>query len=207
MRSHKQRRIVNYDRLSAWPKPSKVKDTDNYLPYITVHITLLLSQIALYTERILSNFLFLENGITYNNLVRWFDLNQSLFFSENPDESKILPILKIKSNNIHKIPTFRVPNFKGDTLTGNDFIANVVIAFRSSNMAQFLGSTQCCNNSLTCIQASGTGCGFGYSWIFSKQNGSWKKLRQSLVTNSTYVEFKWCNYRMHYVTLVGNCLP
>jgi len=51
------------------------------------------------------------------------------------------------SNNLRKISTFRVPKFKGDTLTGGDIIAEINCTFRSAAIAQILDS-QACYNSL-----------------------------------------------------------
>ena len=48
-----------------------------------------------------------------------------------------------------KIPTFKVPKFKGDTLIDDHDIAYIDQAFYSAAMAQFLDSDECCNNSPT----------------------------------------------------------
>ena len=63
---------------ATWPKASKLEDEDNTLDLITVSVIMLLSQIASYTEHALSHSLFLQKGITFEALVRWFGENQSL---------------------------------------------------------------------------------------------------------------------------------
>ena len=63
---------------STWPKNSKLEDEENPLALITVPVTLLLSQIASYTECALSRSLYLQKEITYEALVRWFGEKQSL---------------------------------------------------------------------------------------------------------------------------------
>ena len=73
--------IANEDIFSimtdifAWPKPAKLEDEDISLALITVPVTLLLSQIVSYMERVLSHSLYLQKGITYEALVRWFGEN------------------------------------------------------------------------------------------------------------------------------------
>jgi len=57
---------------STWPKNSKLEDEENPLALITVPVTLLLSQIASYTECALSRSLYLQKEITYEASVRWF---------------------------------------------------------------------------------------------------------------------------------------
>ena len=44
---------------AVWPKASKLEDDENFLALITVPVTMLLSQIASYTERALSHSLYL----------------------------------------------------------------------------------------------------------------------------------------------------
>ena len=57
---------------ATWPKAIELEDVDNLLDLITVHVTMLLSQIASYTERALSHSLFLQKGVTFEALVMWF---------------------------------------------------------------------------------------------------------------------------------------
>jgi len=114
---------------SAWPKPSKLEDEENSLALITFTVTLWLSQIASYAEQPLSHSLYLQKVITYEALVRWFGENQSL----KPTDYKTTPISQV-SQNLHKIPTFYVPKYQGDTLTSDNFIADVDRAFRSVTM-------------------------------------------------------------------------
>jgi len=127
--------VANEDVLSimtdpsAWPKPSKLEDEENFLTLITVPVTLLLSQIASYTERALSHSLYLQKGITYEALVSWFDENQSL----NQTDYTATAILKI-SQDLHKIPTFHAYKFQGGTLTGDDFVTDIDRAFRCAAM-------------------------------------------------------------------------
>jgi len=92
-------------------------------------------------KRALSHSLFLQKGITFEALVRWFGENQSL----KPTDYKKLSV----TQDLNKITTFHVHKFKGDTLTGDDFIEDVDRAFRSATMAQFLDSKSCCENSPT----------------------------------------------------------
>jgi len=91
---------------AVWPKASKL----DLLDLITVPVTMLISQISSYMKRALSHSLFLQKGITFEALVRWFGENQSL----KPTDYKKLSV----TQDLHKIPTFRVPKFKVDTLTG-----------------------------------------------------------------------------------------
>ena len=120
---------------SAWPKPAKLEDEDNSLALVTVLVTLLLSQIASYTERALKDSLYLQTGITYEALVRCFGENQSL----KPTDYKTTVNLQA-SQDLHKIPTFHIPRFQGDTLIGDDFTADVDRAFWSAAIDQFLDS-------------------------------------------------------------------
>jgi len=115
---------------SVWHKASKLEDEENYLDLITVPVTLLLFQIALYTEHTLSHSLYLHKGITYEALGRWFGENQSL----KSMDYKTTSILQV-SQYLQKIPTFHAPKFQGDTLTVDNFIADVDRAFRSAPMA------------------------------------------------------------------------
>jgi len=61
---------------------------------------------------------------------------------------KHMPVTQV-SQDLHKIPTFHVPKLQGDTLTVDDFIADVDRAFCYAAMTQFLDSKSCCNNSPT----------------------------------------------------------
>jgi len=91
---------------STCPKNSKLEDKENSLALITVPVTLLLSQIASYTERALSHSLYLQKGITYEALARWFGENQSL----KPTDYKNTDILQV-SQDLRKISAFHVPIF------------------------------------------------------------------------------------------------
>ena len=57
---------------ATWPNASKLEDDNDLIPLITVPVTMLLSQIASYTERALSHSLFLQKGVTFEALVMWF---------------------------------------------------------------------------------------------------------------------------------------
>ena len=50
---------------TAWPKASKLEDEEFSLVLITFPVSLLLSQIASYTERALSQSLYLQKGIKF----------------------------------------------------------------------------------------------------------------------------------------------
>jgi len=115
---------------SAWPKPSKLGDEENSLALIMSSITLFLSQIALYTERALSYCLYLQKEIMYEVLVRWFGKKQSI----NLRDYKTTSISQV-SQDLHKTTTFHVPKLQGDTLMGDDFIADVDCTFHSAAMA------------------------------------------------------------------------
>jgi len=91
--------------------------------------------------------LFLVEGISYEALVKWFNTNQSLKSPEKTVGRIATSKLQHHSNDLHKIPNFRLTKFKGDALPDDGFIAAINRAFRSATIAQFLNSEICCENS------------------------------------------------------------
>ena len=69
---------------NTWHNHSKIEDDNNPLPLIIFPVTLLLSQIDSYIERLLSNSLFLTELISYEARTKCFNINQSLKFPKNP---------------------------------------------------------------------------------------------------------------------------
>ena len=53
---------------SKWPLPSSIATIDNPLTLVNIPVTLLLSQVAVYTEYVLNKSLFLAKDITFRGL-------------------------------------------------------------------------------------------------------------------------------------------
>ena len=54
--------------------------------------------------------------------------------------------MKKDTNDEHKVPTFTVPKFTGDTLAGDTYIESVDNAFRSSALAKYLVDEEYCKS-------------------------------------------------------------
>jgi len=117
-----------------------------------------------------------------------------------PTDYKTTSISQV-SQDLHKIPTFHVPKFQGDTLTDEDFIADVDRAFRSVTMSQFLDSQSCCDNSPTWSDAFTSRIhgsiadsdimGFLVTELVSEMNCAIVWTRTQLTLNSSDVTTAW----------------
>ena len=65
---------------------------------------------------------------------------------DNKDRTNQIVGVTVKSKEV-KIPGFKVPIFRGDTLDGDEYIKMVKTTFRSNVMSQSLDSRSICNNS------------------------------------------------------------
>ena len=117
--------ITNEEMLSvmtspdSWPKPQQLAMDASPLNLVTVPVTLLLSQIAKYTGRILHESCYLTTGVTFSSLSGWITSCDE--FSNTSDTVKSSPGTSNKSDG-NKIPISRVPRFTGDTLAGDTYI-------------------------------------------------------------------------------------
>jgi len=77
--------------------------------------------------------LYLSPGIGYRALTTWFTKYNSMS-TENLNKSSQIVISTVK-NTETRIPTFKVPIFRGDTLDGDEYIRMVKMTFRSNAMS------------------------------------------------------------------------
>ena len=99
---------------------------------ISISVTLLLSKIASYTVALQAEKLYLSPGIGYCALSTWFAAYNETS-TENRDKTNWIAGETVKSKEI-KIPGFKVPIFRGDTLDRNEYIRMVTTTSRSNTM-------------------------------------------------------------------------
>jgi len=128
---------------NSWLRPTLFATDDNPLNLIIVPVTLLVSQIATYICRILKHSCYLANGVTFSTLSTWISLYDEITASTTDHKNTSIPT-KSSSGDEHKVPTFCVPKFTGDTLTGDTYIDSVDNAFRSSTITKYLLDEVCC---------------------------------------------------------------
>ena len=120
----------------TWPSATTLATTEEPLELITVPVTLLLSDIAGYTERVLERNVFLTPGVTYKYLSKWIKATN--------DPGKY----DARSSHSSTTHVIKVDRFEGDALSGYVFVRKVNIVFTSNAVAQFLTDAwHCYNNS------------------------------------------------------------
>ena len=130
---------------SKWPLPSTIATIDNPLTMVNVPVTLLLSQIAVYTEYVLNKSLFLAKDITFGGLKDWFEKEQLRPPNTNGMTNNGRNSIKSINENV-KIPVLMVPKFQGDIMGGDTYIEDVERAFRSKGLVKFLHSKTHCDS-------------------------------------------------------------
>ena len=126
---------------SSWPPATKLTRSGSNLSNINVPVTLLLSQLAKYCQYMLAENYYLAAGIKYDKCSAWIaSLNKATPSSSTSPSS---------GSNQDKIPTFTVPEFRGDSLAGDKYMEDVVRAFTSNAMVQFLDDASFCTKNAT----------------------------------------------------------
>ena len=121
---------------SSWPDYSKLGPRGSPLKSITVPVTLLMSQLAKYCQTMLKEKYFLTANVTFSDFQAWV---LSLAKSAPSVAPSAAP-----SSAQDKIPSFKVPLFRGDSLAGDKYMDDVVRAFTSNAMAQYLDDVKFC---------------------------------------------------------------
>jgi len=100
---------------------------------VSVPVILLISKISNYTVALQEEALYLSPGIGYHALSKWF-AQYSKTSTDNEHKSSQISNVAVK-NKESKIPAFKVPIFRGDTLDGDKYIKMIKTTFRSNVMS------------------------------------------------------------------------
>ena len=123
---------------NSWPLP-RTLPLPAYVSMITIPVTMCMANIARYTEVALAKGFYMSKSVNSNDLVEFYGASKS----ESKNRSSSLPpSLPTES----KVPIFKVPEFKGDTLKEDIYECEVVNIFGNNVMASFLTSRSHCNN-------------------------------------------------------------
>ena len=128
--------------LSSWPVPSEVSTETNDLSLLTKPVTLMLLHVAGLAALVRANKHYLGPGVNYESLSAWAGaLNHpGRYDARGPGSSG--------TSSDKKMPAFKVPPFKGDTIDGDKFIKQVQKTFKSSGVSQFLDDVEHCQSNL-----------------------------------------------------------
>ena len=129
---------------ASWPVPSTIADDGAPLNLITVPVTLLLAKIAKYTSLALEQSFYLSSKMNFKDVQKW----GASFSSGTTTNTTNTTTSSTKGNDDHKIPSFKVPAFHGDTLNGDKYIEDVVRAFCSNAMSKYLDDKAFCSVNL-----------------------------------------------------------
>ena len=104
--------------FKSWPDVNKVGRGNSALKHISVPVVLLLTKLAGYTNKMLIAGYFLSNTVIYNDFSSWV----SSLPTPSSHLDNVGSFSNPSSNDEHKIPPFKVPIFKGDSLAGDKYI-------------------------------------------------------------------------------------
>ena len=129
----------------SWLDINTADPHNSLLKHIIIPIVLLLTNLLEYTDKILIAGHFLDASVTYNAFASWI-------FSLSTPSSIIGSVgrsLKPSSNDDHKIPTFKVPIYKGDSLAKDKYMEDVHRTFTNHAMINYINDEVFCASRIT----------------------------------------------------------
>ena len=128
------------------PMPDNLIPDLDAMGMISPAIRLTLQCIAQFTVMVRRQKIYLFKLTTFNELVDYHASNN--IFNQRIHNDVALGHGKIPSGGNHKVSTFLVLKFIGDSLKGQAFIDNVVRKFKGYGQLSYLEDDQYCNNHL-----------------------------------------------------------
>jgi len=126
---------------SSWP-PVATSGRNGYShKSITIPVLMLLSQLAGKVQQMLDAGYYLESGVKYADFHKYIQSLPVPQSSSGTNKSS-------STTDDHKMPSFKVPIFKGDIMAGDEYMDDVVICFTNHALEKYLTDETYCTSNL-----------------------------------------------------------